>query len=99
MPFKSFTGEQIAAATKALDAKPGDNNLFSDPSLPLTVVLTEEVAKSAKEFEWHEGRDHVVQIVEGYDAVRGGRDAEGRAQQQARGVARAELRRAPSRSS
>jgi quercetin dioxygenase-like cupin family protein len=65
VPFKSFTAEQIAAATKALDAKPGDNNLFSDPSLPLTVVLTEEVATSAKEFEWHEGRDHVVQIVEG----------------------------------
>src|ERR1700722_1009731 len=65
VPFKSFTAEQIATATKALDAKPGDNNLFSDPSLPLTVVLTEEVAKSAKEFEWHEGRDHVVQIVEG----------------------------------
>jgi hypothetical protein len=65
VPFKSFTAEQIATATKALDAKPGDNSLFSDPSLPLTVVLTEEVAKSAKEFEWHEGRDHVVQIVEG----------------------------------
>jgi hypothetical protein len=65
VPFKSFTAEQIAAAAKALDAKPGDNNLFSDPSLPLTVVMTEEVAKSAKEFEWHEGRDHVVQILEG----------------------------------
>ena len=63
--FKSFTAEQIVAATKALDAKPGDNNLFGDPSLPLTVVLTEEVSKSAKEFEWHEGRDHVVQILEG----------------------------------
>ncbi len=65
VPFKSFTSEQIAAAIKTLDAKPGDNSLFSDPSLPLTVVLTEEVAKSAKEFEWHEGRDHVVQIVDG----------------------------------
>ena len=65
VPFKSFTAEQIATATRALDGKPGDNNLFSDPSLPLTVELTEEVSKSAKEFEWHEGRDHVVQILEG----------------------------------
>ena len=65
VPFKSFNAEQIAAATKTLDGKPGDNTLFSDPSLPLTVVLTEEVAKSAKEFEWHEGRDHVIQILEG----------------------------------
>ena len=65
VPFKSFTAEQIAAATKALHDKPGDDTLFTAPSLPLTVVLTTEVAKSAKEFEWHEGRDHVVQILEG----------------------------------
>ena len=65
VPFKSFTAEQIAAATKGLHEKPGDDTLFTAPSLPLTVVLTTEVAKSAKEFEWHEGRDHVVQILEG----------------------------------
>ena len=65
VPFQSFTAEQIATAEAALKAKPGDNNLFTAPSLPLAVVLTTEVAKSAKEFEWHEGRDHVVQILEG----------------------------------
>jgi mannose-6-phosphate isomerase-like protein (cupin superfamily) len=27
--------------------------------------MTTEVAHAAKEFEWHEGRDHIVQIVEG----------------------------------
>ena len=31
----------------------------------VAVVLTVEKAKSAKEFEWHEGRDHIVQIVDG----------------------------------
>jgi hypothetical protein len=65
VPFQSYTAEQIAAAEKALHEKPGDKTLFTAPSLPLTVVLTTEVAKSAKEFEWHEGRDHVVQILEG----------------------------------
>jgi uncharacterized protein YjlB len=29
------------------------------------MVLTTETAKSAKEFEWHEGRDHVLQIIDG----------------------------------
>jgi mannose-6-phosphate isomerase-like protein (cupin superfamily) len=32
---------------------------------PFTVVLTAEMAKSPKEFEWHEGRDHIVQILDG----------------------------------
>jgi quercetin dioxygenase-like cupin family protein len=65
VPFQSYTAEQIAAAEKALHEKPGDKSLFAAPSLPLTVVMTTEVAKKAKEFEWHEGRDHVVQILEG----------------------------------
>ncbi len=30
-----------------------------------TVVLTTEKAKSGAEFEWHEHRDHVFQIIEG----------------------------------
>jgi mannose-6-phosphate isomerase-like protein (cupin superfamily) len=29
------------------------------------VALTVETAKSPKEFEWHEGRDHVLQIIDG----------------------------------
>jgi quercetin dioxygenase-like cupin family protein len=65
VPFQSYTSEQLAAAAKDLQAKPGDKNLFNAASLPLTVVMTFEAAKKAKEFEWHEGRDHVVQIVDG----------------------------------
>jgi quercetin dioxygenase-like cupin family protein len=30
-----------------------------------TVVLTTENTKEGKEFEWHEGRDHIFQIIEG----------------------------------
>ncbi len=29
------------------------------------MVLTTEVKKSAAEFEYHEGRDHIVQVLEG----------------------------------
>jgi mannose-6-phosphate isomerase-like protein (cupin superfamily) len=63
MPAQLFTAQQLADDGKALLAKPGNNNLFTGDNL--LVVLTTEAAKSAKEFEWHEGRDHVVQIVDG----------------------------------
>ncbi len=65
VPFKLFTAADLAARQTALSAKPGNDNLFDAKSIPLTVVLTTEVAKSAKEFEWHEGRDHIVQILDG----------------------------------
>jgi len=50
---------------KALQAKPGNDNLYEPKALPLTIVLTTEEKKSAKEFEYHEGRDHIFLIVEG----------------------------------
>jgi mannose-6-phosphate isomerase-like protein (cupin superfamily) len=60
-----FSAEKLAEAAKKLQAAPGNDNLFQPPSLPLTIVLTTEDKHSAREFEWHEGRDHIVQIVEG----------------------------------
>ena len=60
-----FTAQAIQEDIKALQAKPGNNNLVDAKSLPFTMVLTTETAKSAKEFEWHEGRDHVLQIMDG----------------------------------
>jgi quercetin dioxygenase-like cupin family protein len=61
--FQLFTAQSIQEDAKALRAKPGNNNLVDAKSF--TVVLTTEAAKSAKEFEWHENRDHVLQILEG----------------------------------
>ncbi len=65
VPFQLLTADQIADATKQLQTKPGNDNLFDNPALPFTVVLTTEQTKAAKEFEWHEGRDHVVQVLDG----------------------------------
>ena len=46
--------------------KPGNDNLFTgSSSVPLTIVMTTEERKSAKEFEFHEFRDHIFQILEG----------------------------------
>jgi mannose-6-phosphate isomerase-like protein (cupin superfamily) len=64
-PFQIFTAEKLAAAMKALEAKPGNDNLYESKALPLTVVMTTEEKKSGKEFEWHEGRDHVFLILDG----------------------------------
>src|SRR5258705_13911948 len=64
-PFKVFTAEKLADAMKALQAKPGNDNLYEPKALPLTIVLTTEEKKSAKEFEYHEGRDHIFLILDG----------------------------------
>ena len=67
-PFQIFTAEKLADAMKALDAKPGDNRLYESKAIPVQIILTTEKHKSAAEFEWHEGRDHVLQVIDGSTA-------------------------------
>lgn len=63
---KLFTAKQIEAAAKKLQAAQGNDNLVDQAAgFPCAIVMTTETAKSAKEFEWHEGRDHIVQIIDG----------------------------------
>jgi len=64
-PIKLFKASELADDMKALDAKPGDNRLYDSKSIPVQIILTAEKHKSAAEFEWHEGRDHIVQIIDG----------------------------------
>jgi quercetin dioxygenase-like cupin family protein len=61
--FQLFSAQRIQDGIKALQAKPGNDNLFG--AKEFTVVLTTETAKSAMEFEWHENRDHVLLILDG----------------------------------
>jgi mannose-6-phosphate isomerase-like protein (cupin superfamily) len=61
--FQLFTAQRIQEGMKALQAKPGNDNLFG--SKECTVVLTTEINKSSKEFECHENRDHVLLILDG----------------------------------
>ena len=46
-PFQLFTSKQLEDDAKALQAKPGNNNLFDAKGLPLQIVMTTETAKSA----------------------------------------------------
>jgi len=61
--FQLFSATTIADDIKALDANPGNNNLVDDKTF--VMMLTVEKAKSAKEFEWHEARDHIFHILDG----------------------------------
>jgi mannose-6-phosphate isomerase-like protein (cupin superfamily) len=64
-PFQLFTAGKLADAMKTLQTKPGNDNLYEPKALPLTIVMTTEEKKSGKEFEWHEGRDHIFLILDG----------------------------------
>jgi mannose-6-phosphate isomerase-like protein (cupin superfamily) len=61
--FQLIKAEQIEADEKALQAAPGNKNFVTNKNF--VVVLTTETNKSAAEFEWHEERDHIFQILEG----------------------------------
>lgn len=64
-PFKLITAKQLETLTEKLDDAPGNVDLYAAPALPFTYVLTVEEKKAQKEFEWHELRDHVLQILDG----------------------------------
>ena len=61
--FQLFRAQEIQDDAKALVGSPGNNNLVQGKNF--AVVLTVETAKSAKEFEWHEGRDHILLVLDG----------------------------------
>ena len=61
--FKLFSAQTIQDDIKILEAKPGTNFLVTEKNF--TVMLIIEKAASAKEFEWHEDRDHFLQVLDG----------------------------------
>ena len=64
-PYKVFSAEMLMESVAKLRAMPGNDNLYESKALPITMVLTTEEKKNAKEFEYHEGRDHIFQILDG----------------------------------
>jgi mannose-6-phosphate isomerase-like protein (cupin superfamily) len=68
-----------------MQAAPANNTIVTDKNF--TVILTVETAKSAKEFEYHEGRDHVLYILDGATVYEVGGTPKGAHSHQARRVA------------
>jgi quercetin dioxygenase-like cupin family protein len=63
VPYKLVPAAELNQAIIALHIKPGNFSFFDH--LAFTAVLTYEEKHSAAEFEYHEGRDHILQILEG----------------------------------
>lgn len=61
--FQSFPAETIASDCKELEGTSGSTSLIQNTNF--TVGITSETAKTAPEYEWHAGRDHIIQILEG----------------------------------
>ncbi len=64
-PFQLFTADKLANAIKAFHSQPGEHYLYQPTSPPLTIAITTQQKQTGKEFEYHEGRDHVFLILEG----------------------------------
>jgi quercetin dioxygenase-like cupin family protein len=64
-PIQLWTAKDLAKDTEALEEKPGDNRIYESKAIPVQMILTVEKRKSATEFEWHEGRDHIIHILDG----------------------------------
>jgi len=64
-PFKLIPASQLADALSTLQKKPGNYNAYDNPAMPFTAVLTIEEKHAAPQFEWHEGRDHLLQVIDG----------------------------------
>ena len=63
-------GTALQGAESALASAPGSKGLASPKGgAPFTVVIMAEEKKAAAEFEWHELRDHIFQILEGTTKV------------------------------
>lgn len=64
-PVQSIPADKLASLVEAAHKKPGNTDLLDGKGTPITMVLTNEVTKAAPEFEYHQHRDHIFQILDG----------------------------------
>lgn len=64
--FHVFSAQDIARDVHKLESNPGNLNLVEEKGgIGFSMVMTTEKNKTAPEFEMHEKRDHIFQILEG----------------------------------
>jgi mannose-6-phosphate isomerase-like protein (cupin superfamily) len=61
--YKLISAETLHDDISEQQAHPGNKPLFFDRNF--SIMLTSETAAMAKEFEWHEHRDHIFYIFDG----------------------------------
>jgi len=75
-PFQFYTAQGIEDAAHALqtevktvtrkgEPKNGNKDLANSRKVPFTYLLITEEKKIATEFEMHDGRDHIIQVIDG----------------------------------
>jgi mannose-6-phosphate isomerase-like protein (cupin superfamily) len=64
-PFQLFSAEKLADVMKSFQTQLGEHYLYQPKALPLTIAMTTQQKQIGKEFEYHEGRDHIFLILEG----------------------------------
>ncbi len=62
-----FTAAGLHETIASLEVNPGNKTIVDDKTF--IVMLTVENNKAQQEFEWHEARDHVFQILEGSTVI------------------------------
>jgi mannose-6-phosphate isomerase-like protein (cupin superfamily) len=64
-PFQVFSAQTIAALVSTLEATDGTKDIVTAKQLAVSMTVNAEEKKSAKEFEFHQHRDHVFQVLDG----------------------------------
>jgi len=64
-PIQSFPADTIADLVKTLQATSASKTLTGTKETPFSIAVGTETGKSAKEYEYHEHRDHIFQVLEG----------------------------------
>jgi mannose-6-phosphate isomerase-like protein (cupin superfamily) len=66
IPFQVFPAQTIASMVSDFESTPGSKDIVSaKPPLAISMTVSAEENKSAKEFEFHQHRDHVFQVLDG----------------------------------
>jgi mannose-6-phosphate isomerase-like protein (cupin superfamily) len=75
-PLQSYTAQALQDAAHTLqtedqpktrkgEPKNGNKDLANSKKVPFTYLLVTEEKKTATEFEMHDGRDHIISIIDG----------------------------------
>ena len=63
--FEVFSRQTVGAMVKELEAAPAAREIVPGKGTGLSVTVSAEAGKIAKEFEMHEHRDHLFQVLDG----------------------------------
>ncbi|HZY62727.1 MAG TPA: hypothetical protein VFE38_09390 [Edaphobacter sp.] len=64
-PFQVFTAQALEDVVHGVQADSGTKQLLGSKTTPFSITVNSETNKIAKEFEYHEHRDHIFQVLDG----------------------------------